>query len=380
VIRLFRGIYKGMLFSGMIVTQSVIYEKAKKQHIPGTAEPLGCKAKQHLGQPWRKNENFCQRYQGTWPRQQEPFYPAKKITAMNTHHPDTDTLEKAVSNYPEPPFPEQEQEMPASEQEMDPKPDHGEKTYKGSGKLAGRKALITGGDSGIGKAVALAFAREGADLVISYLNEEEDAAEIKDLVKQEGRNIVLVPGDISDEAHCNALVERTVNELGGIDILVNNAAYQMQHESLQEITAEEWDYTFRTNVHAMFYLCKAAEPHLQEGSCVINTSSVNAYTPNPGLLPYTLTKAAIQNFTATLAQLWGEKGIRVNCVAPGPVWTPLIPGSFPAEKVSAFGKKTPFKRPAQPAELAPAFVFLACSEASYVSGATVQVTGGMPTI
>lgn len=270
--------------------------------------------------------------------------------------------------------------MPGTEQEMNPKPDHGEETYKGSGKLNGRKALITGADSGIGKAVALAFAREGADVLISYLNEEEDAKETAELVRSAGRKAILMPGDISNEAHCQKLVDTMINELGGIDILVNNAAHQMEHESLQEISAEEWDYTFKTNLYAIFYLCKAAEPHLAPGSVVINTSSVNAYTPRPTLIPYTITKGAIQNFTATLAQLWGEKGIRVNCVAPGPIWTPLIPGSFPADKVKDFGKQTPLKRAGQPAEVAPVFVLLASAEASYISGATIQVTGGMPTI
>lgn len=285
-----------------------------------------------------------------------------------------------VDKYPQPPYPAQEQSMPGTELQMDPKPDCGETSYRGTGKLLGRKALITGGDSGIGRAVAIAFAREGADVLISYLNEEEDANEVAEYIKAAGQKVVLMPGDISSEAQCNKLVEKAIEEFGQLDIVVNNAAYQMQHKSLQEISAEEWDYTFRTNVHAMFYICKAAEPHLQPGSSVINTTSVNAYTPNQTLLPYTLTKAAIQNFTATLAQLWGEKGIRVNCVAPGPIWTPLIPGSFPAEKVKEFGTQTPMKRAGQPVELAPAYVLLASEEASYMSGATIQVTGGMPTI
>ncbi|HYE53822.1 MAG TPA: SDR family oxidoreductase [Chitinophagaceae bacterium] len=285
-----------------------------------------------------------------------------------------------VDQYPQPPFPGQEQQMPGTEQEMDPKPDHGETSYKGTGKLTGRKALITGGDSGIGKAVAIAFAREGADVLISYLNEEEDAHDTAKFIEEAGRKAVLVPGDISQEEHCKQLIERAIGELGGLDILVNNAAYQMTHQSLQEISSEEWDFTFKTNVYAMFYLCKAAEPHLKPGSSVINTSSVNAYTPKPTLIPYTVTKAAIQNFTATLAQLWGEKGIRVNCVAPGPIWTPLIPGSFSADEVKEFGSKTPMKRAGQPVELAPVYVLLASNDSSYMSGATVQVTGGMPTI
>jgi NAD(P)-dependent dehydrogenase (short-subunit alcohol dehydrogenase family) len=285
-----------------------------------------------------------------------------------------------VNKYPQPPYPEQEQEMPGSEQKMDPKPDHGESTYRGSGKLTGRKALITGGDSGIGKAVAIAFAREGADVLISYLNEDEDANEVAEYVKAAGQKAILVPGDISSEEHCKQLVQKVIQEFGQLDIVVNNAAYQMEHQSLQEITAEEWDYTFKTNVTAMFYICKAAEPHLKPGSSIINTSSVNAYTPNKTLIPYAITKGAIQNFTSALAQLWGEKGIRVNCVAPGPVWTPLIPGSFKADKVKDFGSQTPMKRAGQPAELAPVYVLLASEEASYMSGSTVQVTGGMPTI
>jgi len=303
----------------------------------------------------------------------------KKYSTMETTTKQS-RPQNPVEKYPKPPFPAQEQQMPGSEQEMDPKPDHGEKTYKGSGKLQGRKAIITGADSGIGKATAIAFAREGADVLISYLSEDEDAKETEDLVKKAGRKAILVPGDISSEEHCKKLVETAINELGGVDILVNNAAYQMEHQSLQEITTEEWDYTFKTNLYAMFWLCKAAEPHLKPGSTIINTSSVNAYTPRPTLIPYTITKGAIQNFTATLAQLWGEKGIRVNCVAPGPIWTPLIPGSFPAEKVKEFGKNTPLKRAGQPAELAPIYVLLASNESSYMSGATVQVTGGMPTI
>ncbi len=292
----------------------------------------------------------------------------------------TGTMQDPKQKYPRPPYPEQEQQMPGTEQKMKPKPDHGENTYKGTGKLKGRKAVITGSDSGIGKAVAIAFAREGADILISYFNEDEDANETAEYVREAGQKAILFAGDISEEGNCKQIIERAVKELGGIDILVNNAAYQMEHESLQEISAEELDYTFKTNVYSMFYLCKAAEKYLKPGSSVINTASVNAYTPRPTLLPYTVTKGAIQNFTSTLAQLWGEKGIRVNAVAPGPIWTPLIPGSFPAEKVKEFGKNSPLGRPGQPAELAPAFVLLACDDGSYISGATVQVTGGMPTI
>lgn len=298
----------------------------------------------------------------------------------NKNQNNDSALKNPVEQYPQPPYPKQEQQMPGSEKQMDPQPDHGETTYKGNGKLTGRKAVITGGDSGIGKAVALAFAREGADVLISYLNEHEDAEEAAQYVQEAGRKAVLLPGDISNEQHCKAIIDRAVQEFGGIDILVNNAAYQMAHGSLQEISSEEWDFTFKTNIYAMFYLCKAAEPFLKPGSTVINTTSVNAYTPKPTLIPYTATKAAIQNFTATLAQLWAEKGIRVNCVAPGPIWTPLIPGSFSGKEVEQFGANTPMKRAGQPAELAPIYVLLASPDSSYMSGATVQATGGRPTI
>jgi len=285
-----------------------------------------------------------------------------------------------VTKFARPPYPPQEQEMPGNEREMNPYPDHGEDSYKGSGKLVGKKVIITGGDSGIGKAVAIAFAREGADLLIAYLNEEEDANDTLKYVKDAGRKAVLLPGDISEEAHCNYIIETAMKELDGIDIIVNNAAYQMSHKSLSEITSAELEYTFGTNLFSMFYLCKAAEPFLKPGSSIINTTSINAYSPSPHLLPYAVTKGAIQNFTATLAQLWGEKGIRVNAVAPGPVWTPLIPGSFPADKVKEFGADTPLGRAAQPVELAPAYVLLASEEASYITGATIQVTGGRPAI
>lgn len=263
---------------------------------------------------------------------------------------------------------------------MQPKADHGEQSYKGSGKLTGKKAIITGGDSGIGRAVAIAFAREGADVLISYLNEEDDAKETAKWVEEAGRKAVLVPGDISEEGHCINIIDQAVEAFGQIDILVNNAAYQMSHESLQEISAEELEYTFKVNILSMFHLCKAAEQYMKPGSTVINTSSVNAYKPNPTLLPYATTKGAIQNFTSGLAQLWAEKGIRVNCVAPGPVWTPLIPSTFPPEKVAEFGLQTPLKRAGQPAELAPAYVLLASNDSSYILGATIQVTGGTPTI
>lgn len=285
------------------------------------------------------------------------------------------------TKFPQPPYPDQEQQAaPGTEAEMTPKADHGETSYKGSGKLTGRKALITGGDSGIGRAVAIAFAREGADVLISYLNEDQDARETARYVEEAGRKAVLVPGDIQDETHCQQLVQQAVQELGGLDILVNNAAYQMSHESLQEISSEELDRTFRTNIFAMFYLCKAAEEHLKPGSTVVNTTSVNAYKPSPTLLAYAATKGAIQNFTANLGQVWAEKGIRVNCVAPGPIWTPLIPSTMPPEKVQSFGQDVPLKRAGQPAELAPIYVLLASEDSSYMTGSTVQVTGGSPTI
>ena len=290
------------------------------------------------------------------------------------------TMQDPVKQYPKPPYPHQEQEVPGSDEEMTPKADHGEKSYKGSGKLMGRKAVITGGDSGIGRAVAIAFAREGADVLISYLNEQEDAEETARWIKEAGKKAVLVPGDISDEAHCKKIIEQAVSELGGIDILVNNAAFQMSHESLQELSAEELDRTFRTNVYAMFYLCQAAEQYLKPGSTVVNTTSVNAYKPSPNLVAYAATKGAIQNFTSSMGQLWAEKGIRVNCVAPGPIWTPLIPSTMPVEKVKNFGKDVPLQRAGQPAELAAVYVLLASQDSSYMTGSTVQVTGGSPTI
>ncbi|PYY36508.1 NAD(P)-dependent oxidoreductase [Curtobacterium sp. MCBD17_030] len=262
---------------------------------------------------------------------------------------------------------------------MGPKPDHGETSYKGSGKLAGKKAVITGGDSGIGKAVAIAFAREGADVLISYLpQEEEDAQETKHWIEDAGRKAVLFPGDVSDPAYCRSIIDTAVSELGGIDVLVNNAAYQMTHETLEEITDEEWDHTLATNLSAYFHLVKAALPHLQSGASIIGTSSVNSDNPVPTLLPYDVTKAGIANFSAALAQLVGERGIRVNSVAPGPIWTPLIPSTMPAEQVEQFGTQTPLGRAGQPAELAPVYVLLASDDGSYVSGARIAVTGGTP--
>jgi NAD(P)-dependent dehydrogenase (short-subunit alcohol dehydrogenase family) len=275
-------------------------------------------------------------------------------------------------------FPAQQQTAPGIQAQMKPIPDCGENSYRGSGKLTGKKAIITGGDSGIGRAVAIAFAREGADILISYLNEDDDARDVARHVEDAGRKCVLVPGDLSDPAHCRAVVDRAVKEFGGIDILVNNAAYQMMHKDLEEISDEEWDYTFRLNVGAYFYLAKAALPHMRPGSSIIGSSSVNSDSPNPTLAPYAATKAAIANFSASLAQLLGDKGIRVNSVAPGPIWTPLIPSTMPPDSVESFGENVPLGRAGQPAELAPIYVLLASDDASYISGARVAVTGGRP--
>jgi NAD(P)-dependent dehydrogenase (short-subunit alcohol dehydrogenase family) len=275
-------------------------------------------------------------------------------------------------------FPAQQQSVPGIQAQMKPIPDCGENSYRGSGKLTGKKAIITGGDSGIGRAVAIAFAREGADVLISYLNEDDDARDVAHYVEDAGRKCVLVRGDLSEADHCRAVVDRAVKEFGGIDILVNNAAFQMMHKDLEEISDEEWDYTFRLNVGAYFHLAKAALPHMRPGSSIIGSSSVNSDTPNPTLAPYAATKAAIANFSASLAQLLGDKGIRVNSVAPGPIWTPLIPSTMPPESVESFGDNVPLGRAGQPAELAPIYVLLASDDASYISGARVAVTGGRP--
>lgn len=256
------------------------------------------------------------------------------------------------------------------------KPDHGEDSYVGTGKLTGKVALITGGDSGIGHAIALAFAREGADVVISYLDEHEDAQQAAHSVEGAGRKAVLAPGDITDESHCNSLVQKAFDEFGRLDILVNNAAYQSTHDSIDEWSTEEFDRTYKTNIYAMFWLCKAAVPKMEPGACVINTCSIQAFSPSANLVPYASTKAAIVNFTKGLSQLAMKGGVRVNSVAPGPVWTPLIPATMPNEKVQEFGAQTDFKRPAQPAELAPLFVFLASKDASYVTGEVFGATGG----
>jgi NAD(P)-dependent dehydrogenase (short-subunit alcohol dehydrogenase family) len=274
--------------------------------------------------------------------------------------------------------PEQQQNPPGTEAELRPKADHGEESYQGSGRLQGKVAIITGADSGIGKAVAIAFAREGADIAFGYLDEEDDARDTEHWVTEAGRKCVALSGDISDPAECRRLVDAAVKEFGKIDVVVSNAAMQRTYTKVEDIPDDEWDKTIATNLSAYFYLVKAALPHMSSGGSIIGTSSVNSDAPSPTLMPYAATKAAIANMTASLAQLLGERGIRANSVAPGPVWTPLIPSTMPAEHVAKFGDNTPLGRPAQPAELAPVYVLLASDEASYISGARVAVTGGRP--
>ncbi|GAA1809790.1 SDR family oxidoreductase [Luedemannella flava] len=273
---------------------------------------------------------------------------------------------------------EPQQSPPGTTAGMNRKPDHGEDSYRGSGRLAGKATVITGGDSGIGRATAIAFAREGADVLISYLSEHDDAKDTARLVEEAGRRAVLVPGDLADPGHCRAVAHRAVAEFGRVDVLVNNAAYQMTHEKVEEITDEEWQHTFDVNITAMFRLVQAALPHMGAGASIINTTSINYDQPRPTLLPYATTKGAIANFTAGLAQLLGDRGIRVNAVAPGPIWTPLIPSTMPPDHVKEFGRNTPLGRPGEPAEVAPVYVLLASDEASYISGAVVPVTGGKP--
>jgi hypothetical protein len=286
------------------------------------------------------------------------------------------------TQHPEPPFPKQQQEPPGTEAGLVPLADHGEETYRGAGRLTDRVALITGADSGIGKAVAIAFAREGADVAISYLGgvEEADAADTAAWVEKAGRRAISMPGDIQDEAFCRSLVERTADELGNLDILVNNAAWQDCGDRIEQMTTAEWRRIFATNIEAMFHLSKAAIPHMREGGTIINTASIQAYSPSPELLPYATTKGAIITFTKGLAQDPGvlERGLRVNAVAPGPIWTPLIPSTMPPEKAATFGENTPLGRAGQPAELAPIYVFLASQESSYITGEVVGVTGGRP--
>ncbi len=284
-----------------------------------------------------------------------------------------------LKKYPKAPFPRQPQEPPGLAKEMKPVPDHGEKTYTGSGKLVGRKALVTGGDSGIGRAAAIAFAREGADVAINYLpSEEPDARDVVKLIKDTGRKAVAIPGDIRDEVFCRKLVEDVVQELGGLDILVNNAGKQHAVDSILDITTEQFDATFKTNVYAMFWITKAAIPHLAPGASIINTSSVQAYDPSPNLLDYAQTKACIVSFTKSLSKQVAEKGIRVNAVAPGPFWTPLqVSGGQPQDKIETFGENVPMGRPGQPAELAPVYVLLASDESSYATGQVYAAEGGM---
>jgi NAD(P)-dependent dehydrogenase (short-subunit alcohol dehydrogenase family) len=277
---------------------------------------------------------------------------------------------------PKPPFPKQEQDAPGKQSEMKPQPDSGETSYKGHGRLPDRIALVTGGDSGIGRAVAIAFAREGADVALSYLDEHEDAGRTKQIVEAERRRSLLIAGDLADAAHCKRVVEQVVAQFGRIDILVNNAAFQGHEvEKFEELDEKRIDRTFRVNVMAMFHLTRHALPHMRAGGVIINTTSIQAYKPSPGILDYATTKGAIVAFTKGLAEELIERGIRVNAVAPGPVWTPLIPQSFDAKKTSQFGAQSPMGRPAQPVEIAPAYVFLACDEGRYVNGEILGVTG-----
>ncbi|CAI6080763.1 SDR family oxidoreductase [Cohnella sp. JJ-181] len=292
------------------------------------------------------------------------------------------TMQDPTKQYPKAgPEYQQRQEPPGLQVEMNPIPDCGEQTYRGTGRLAGRKAIVTGADSGIGRAVAIAFAREGADVVLSYLPEEEtDAQQVVKLVQEAGRTAIAVPGDQKDEAYCEQLVAAAVEQLGGVDILANVAGMQQFVPDIAELTTEQFDATFKTNVYGLFWLCKAAIKHMEPGSAIINTSSIQAYKPAPILLDYATTKGAINVFSKALAQQVASKGIRVNVVAPGPVWTPLqVAGGQPTEKLAKFGETTPLGRPGQPAEMAPAYVFLASQESSYVSGETLNANGGTPT-
>lgn len=297
-----------------------------------------------------------------------------KTTERNT------ALKDPQHAYPRPPFAKQEQPRPGLACRMDPRPDHGEDSYVGSGRLKGRKALITGGDSGIGRAAAIAFAREGADVAFGYLPEEdEDAAEVVSLIEAAGQKAIPLPGDIQSEAFCQQLVAAAVEKLGGLDILVNNAAYQQAHESFADISTESFDATFKTNVYALFWITKAALPHLKPGATIVNTASINTYDPSEVLFDYAATKAAIGSFTKCLAKQLGSKGIRVNAVAPGPYWTPLQPsGGQPPDKLPDFGSKTPLGRPGQPAEIAPLYVLLASAESPFTSGEVFASTGGTP--
>lgn len=279
---------------------------------------------------------------------------------------------------PQPPFEEQDQPYPGLESEMTPQPDFGEESYKGSGKLADRVAVITGGDSGIGRAVALAFAREGADVVISYLSEDEDAQETERVVREAGRKALLIPGDIREKAHCQQIAAQTIEAFGQLDILVNNAAFQTTVPSFMDLTEDEWRRALATNLDAMFYLTQAALKHMKPGGAIINTTSIQAAEPSASLIHYATTKGGIVTFTRALSQEVIKQGIRVNAVAPGPIWTPLIVSTMGEDAYKEFGKNTPLGRAGQPAELAPAYVYLASNDSSYVTGEVIAVTGGMP--
>ena len=279
-----------------------------------------------------------------------------------------------------PPFPQESLDYPGLESDMTPRPDFGENSYKGSGKLTDKVALITGGDSGIGRAVALAFAREGADVVISYLNEDSDAEETVRVVEEAGRRALAIPGDIGEEQHCLDLIDRTVKEFGRLDILVNNAAFQSSYQDIQELPSEDWDRAFKTNIYAMFYLSRAALKHLPPGGTIINTTSIQSFQPSPALIHYASTKGAITTFTKALSEAAIQQSVRVNAVAPGPVWTPLIPATLPEDSVKKFGQGNQMGRPAQPAELAPSYVFLASDDSSFITGQVIGVTGGAPIV
>jgi hypothetical protein len=296
---------------------------------------------------------------------------------MTPNSPQDPSTTDPKTQGPKPEFPQKKIDPPGSDAELTPRADHGEDSYRGLGRLTDRVALITGGDSGIGRAVALAYAREGADVVISYLPEEEqDAQETRRWIEDAGRRALTIPGDISGEQHCVAMVEQVRTDFGRIDILVNNAAFQMSRESIEAISTEEFDRVFKTNVYAMFWLCRAALPEMEAGGVIINTASIQAYDPSPTLLAYAATKAAIVNFTKALSQMAMKQSVRVNAVAPGPVWTPLIPATMSDSTVQKFGADTAFGRPAQPVELAPLFVFLASNEARFVTGEVYGATGG----